>query len=172
MWYSSGPRFPSSAKSFRPSHTPPAGEEAGEASPPQSRSRHRAGLRYLSAEPGAATPLLPTGLPAELRMVGKKVSRVSLPSTAAPHDRSAVPLWTDLLPRPGYGVIHQQSTPALPSPAWAKARPTPEPPRQASAQSLHGAPAMLQGLKPLPATRPSLLQQSASHVAHSRPGRA
>ncbi|KAJ1152763.1 hypothetical protein NDU88_005538 [Pleurodeles waltl] len=178
MRYSSGPRFPSSAKSFRTSHTPPAGEEAGEASQPQSRSHHRAGHRCSSTKPRAAAPLLSTGPPAELQLVSKKVSRASLPSTAVPRNRSVVPPGSDLLSHPGHGVIRQRSTPALCSPARVRAQPTPEPPRQASAQSLHGggllltegsrgssppprqptAPAVLQGLEPLPAARPSLLQ--------------
>ncbi|KAJ1205494.1 hypothetical protein NDU88_000928 [Pleurodeles waltl] len=176
--YSSGLRFPSSVKSFRPSHTPPAGEEAGEASQPQFRSHRRDGHRCSSTEPRATAPLLSTGPPAELQLVVKKVSRASLPSTAVPRDRSVVPPGSDPLSRPGHGVIRQRSTPALRSPARVRARSTPEPPRQASAQSLHGggllltegsggssppprqpaAPAVLQGLEQLPAAMPSLLQ--------------
>ncbi|KAJ1092191.1 hypothetical protein NDU88_005303 [Pleurodeles waltl] len=126
--YSSGLRFPSSAKSFSPSHTPPAGEDAGEASQPQSRSHCRAGRRCSSAEPGAAAPLLSTGPPAELQLVGKNISRASLRSTAVPRDRSVVPPGSDPLSRPGHGVNQQQSTPALRSPTRVRALPTPEPP--------------------------------------------
>ncbi|KAJ1205495.1 hypothetical protein NDU88_000929 [Pleurodeles waltl] len=89
--YSSGLRFPSSVKSFCPSHTPPAGEEAGEASQPQFRSHRRDGRRCSSTEPGATAPLLSTGPPVELQLVVKRVSRASLPSTAVPRDRSVVP---------------------------------------------------------------------------------
>ncbi|KAJ1092864.1 hypothetical protein NDU88_005974 [Pleurodeles waltl] len=198
--------------SRRPPRGPATGILLGRDSPPRPRASAQATLHQQAKRQGrpahlspavAAGPVFATrpqscdSAPPHWAACGATAGRQKYkqgepPQHSSPSRQVSGALGVRPAPCPGHGIIHQRSTPALRSPARARARPTPELPRQASAQSLHrgglllaegsgessppprepAALAMLQGLEPLPAARPSLLQRSASHVAQSHPDRA